>query len=302
MLFAASDVLGMGMSFGGAVSTVTDKVTCVPEDSPVIVPGPLGSPLRIQASDDNRFLVTDYRKRAIFEISSSAPMQPEELFAVQGKPLSVVKVSGSRGATYLVGNDDSKTIDLYVERRGIVKKGRQFFRKVPVQALDMAYDLSSGRIYVVDGLAAEIKVIDASGRLISSFGGFGQLARPKGIALDLVNGEVIVSDYGDSAVGVSASIQVFDLDGSHLESFTGAFSRPQGVAVAGGKIYMTDAVSGQVLVLDRVSGKQVEAFGCFGSGDGHLLMPMDLVVDQGAQTLFVADNRNGRITALPFNP
>lgn len=299
---AVPSAFGMGMDFGGGGTSVAEEATCAPEQAPVIVPGPLGSPLRIEAAGDNRFLVTDYRKQVVFQISSDSPGQPEALFAVAGKPLSTVKIPGRRGAIYLVGNDDTKTVDEYVERKGQVRQGKTFFRKTPVQALDMAVDMNTGLVYLVDGLAGEVKVINEKGRLVNTFGGFGQLKAPKGIALDLANNEVMVSDYGDSSLGISSSIEVFNLGGDHLSTITGSFSRPQGLAAANGKIYVADAVLGQILEFDRASGSRTFSYGCFGTTEGHLLMPMDVALGANLQDLFVADNRNGRISVLPFNP
>lgn len=300
VVFPKTVVWGMGLSpIGGGT---TSAVSCIPEENPVIVPGPLGSPLRIDPVGSDSFVIADYRKGAIFQVSSATVAAPVQLFTVEGKPLSVVKLPARSGTTYLIGNDATKTIDVYVERRGRIAKRTSLFRRVPVQALDMAVNENTGRVYVVDGLAAEIKIINLNGRLVGSFGGFGQLANPKGIALDLARGEVLVTDYGISGPGISASIQIFDLDGRHLDTMSGNFSRPQGVTVAEGRIYVADAVLGQILAFDRTTGAVAGSYGCFGSSAGHLWLPMDVTLDTNARNLLVADNSNGRISILPLNP
>ncbi|MDT8444160.1 MAG: NHL repeat-containing protein [Desulfuromonadales bacterium] len=292
-------LFAMGMDFFNSSAAV---VECTPEENPVIMPGVFGSPLRLQTSSNEGFLIADYKKRAVYSAAYGDSANPAIFFEVSGKPLSLVTVPSGRRTVYLVGNDATKTIDVYIERKNRVNLRKRWFRKTPVQAQDMAIDETSGKIFIVDGLASHIKVIKTDGRLVTTFGNFGQLVNPKAIALDSVNQEIVVSDYGDSGLGISASIQVFDFDGRHLRTITGAFSRPQGVAVAGNMIYVADAVLGQILSFDRSSGSPGESYGCFGSSAGHLLLPMDILIGPAKNNLYVADNRNGRITVLPLAP
>ena len=41
-------------------------------------------------------------------------------------------------------------------------------------------------------------------------------------------------------------------------------------------------------------------YGCLGSSTGHLMLPMDVTFDSTQNNLYVADNRNMRITILPL--
>ena len=118
------------------------------------------------------------------------------------------------------------------------------------------------------------------------------------VAIDTLTGEVFVSDYGDSLVGIPASIQVFGLDGSLQRTIAGAFSRPQGLALTSDRLFVTDNMLAQVLEFDRTTGEKIKAHSCKGSSEGHLLLPMDVVVDDAGLNLFVADNRNMRVTIL----
>jgi hypothetical protein len=64
------------------------------------------------------------------------------------------------------------------------------------------------------------------------------------------------------------------------------FSRPQGLTVEGnGRIYMVDALSAEILVLDRETGATVNTIGTFGSNPGQLLLPLDIVVAQTGDVL-----------------
>lgn len=73
-----------------------------------------------------------------------------------------------------------------------------------------------GRLYVTDTVDPCVKMYDAEGRFVRSFGRFGnsygELARPKGVAVDR-DGRVYVADAGNE------SITIFDADGKLLLSF-----------------------------------------------------------------------------------
>jgi DNA-binding beta-propeller fold protein YncE len=233
-------------------------------------------------------------------------------FETLGKPLSIAINARFKGngklkeAYYFVGNDDARTIDAYYE------KNDQFYLvgQYPVgdngiQALDMVFDRNQNQLFVVDGLAREVKVLQPDGQLVRSFGA-GVLSDPKGIAIDFLAGEIYVSDYGDPVVYpvIPASIEVFDMTGSHLSgrkiSGSGIFSRPQGLTLLGDKVYLADNMLAQILEFDRATGAKTASFGCRGSSDEHLLLPMDVVTGDSSQQLFVADNRNMRVTVLPL--
>ena len=297
----------MGLDFGVA----SDGPICTAETDPVIMPGLLGSPVRIVLYKTDKILIADYTKFAIKKVSKDEIDAPKVLFDSRlkrnsrkvpqnstGKPLSVVTRKKKSGRVFYVGNDDQKTVDVYLRRNDKTVLSKRFFKEIEVQALDMELDGPRRRIFLIDGIRNEIRVIDYSGQKIRRFGRYGQLSAPKGLALDVERREVIVTDYGDPKVGIPASIQIFSMKGTHLKSITGAFSRPQGVDVSGNKIFVADAMLGQVLEFDRGTGQMVASHGCFGTSEGHLLLPMDVVVDEVEQMLYVADNRNGRITAL----
>jgi DNA-binding beta-propeller fold protein YncE len=206
-----------------------------------------------------------------------------------------------REPLYLLGNDSTRTIDLYVEREGSLRLARRLFTKEPVQALDMVYDEVHGLVFFVDGLSRSIKAFDPNHpRRVQILSGDNQLSDPKGIAVDGSSGELFVTDYGDLAAGIDPSVKVFDLSGSLLRTLTGAFGRPQGLTVSSEAIYLVDAVQSQVIALDRQTGSQLATYGCMGSSEGHLLLPMDVELDASEQSLLVADNRNMRITVLPL--
>lgn len=303
----------MGMDFDFGDGTTTEESTCTPDTPLVIIPGPIGSPVRVVAVDAQTRLAVDYSKKTIYKIDQDAT--PTPFFKTEGKPLSVAvhyiffekgKRAGElRRVEYFVGNDDNHSIDVYSgnysgKAEALELVDRFFLGDQGVQALDMAFSQELGQLFVVDGLAREIKVLWPNGELVGSFGGEGVLSAPKGIAVDAATQEVFVSDYGDSRVGIPASIKVFNLANGAVRSITGNFDRPQGLALSSDKLFVSDNMLAQILEFDRISGVMTLTYGCLGSSAGHLMLPMDVALDSALNNLYIADNRNMRITVLPL--
>jgi DNA-binding beta-propeller fold protein YncE len=251
--------------------------------------------MRMAEYREDTFLLADH-SGAIYEVRKSEPDNPVLLFQIDGNPLGVA----FDGRNILVGNEASGTIERYSLRRDRVRKKGSFpkSKSVRIQPLDVAVDNAKRLTFVVDGIGGDVKVYDRRGRLTLSFGGFGQLVQPKALTLNPESEEVIVTDYGNQRIGVSASIQVFDYTGRHLKTIHGPFSRPQGVWTEGTSIYLVDAMLGQVLEFERDSGALLSTHGCYGASDGHLMLPMDVMYDSKLKQFFVADNRNGRVSVL----
>ncbi len=111
---------------------------------------------------------------------------------------------------------------------------------------------AAGNVYVVDVLNARVQKFDAAGNHLLTFGGLGgkpgTFFRPKGIAIDSV-GNAYVSD---SFLG---AIQVFNAAGEFLyvvaeQGVTTVFETPVGLAAAGSKLFVTQMLPGNVLMLE----------------------------------------------------
>lgn len=300
LLVASLLCLGPAQAWGGGLSwgPVAEEASgssCVPDQAPVIVPGPLGSPVRIVPYREGSFLVSD-RSGSIYEVSKTNPSAPSLLVQVKGNPLGVAAI----GRNILVGNESSGKVEIYTLRgdRAWKRMAIPRSRKGRIQPLDIAVDAGGKMIFVVDGLAGDVKVYNWRGRLVRTIGSFGQLTHPQALAVSPEAEELIVSDYGDQSLGIAASIQIFDYAGRSLKTIRGTFSRPQGVWPHGPSLYVVDAMLGQVLQFDRDTGAQLSASGCLGTSAGHLMLPMDVLFDELSQQIFVADNRNGRVTVL----
>lgn len=270
---------GMGTGFG----------SWKPTPDMIITPGPIRSPMRIVAGNAGTFFVSDYQGNQIVSISRGTPDKPEPIMAIEGHPLGLAYTK----KFLIVGNDSTKTIEVYHTVNG--KKIKSFESEMPIQASDLAFDENENILFVADSRNHEVKVFTMMGHLLRTFGGDAPLSDPKGIAIDPVARQVFVSDYGDSRVGIAASINIFDYDGRLIHRLSGAFSRPQGILIEPGRIYFVDAMLGQVLIYDRSTYAKVGTLGSFGVASGSLLLPMDLARDPATGKLFVTNNRMGRV-------
>lgn len=306
-VFAAITIFDGGLNWAGNSNGTAYASPCVPDDPLVILPGPIGTPIRITPFADQSYLVADYSRNKIFWFSEDGTLA---LFIeTRGKPLSIainaaIKKDGSiKEASYFVGNDNARTIDVYYEgkRQQLTMTGQYPVDDDGIQALDMVFDKKHKALYVVDGLDRDIKVVSPDGQLLNRFGTGNDNFNPKGIAFDPDNELLYITDYGNLAEG-AGTVKVFDTLGGYISESTisGDFSRPQGIAVTPGKLFFVDNILAKVFEYDREAEALTNSHGCKGSSEAHLLLPMDVAVDQAGQSLLVADSRNMRITVIPL--
>ncbi|MCL4442046.1 MAG: 6-bladed beta-propeller, partial [Firmicutes bacterium] len=109
-----------------------------------------------------------------------------------------------------------------------------------------------GRVYVFDKQDHRVKVCDASGQILLTFGGEGtepgKLKYAMGLAVS-GKGDIYVSDSGNSR------IQVFDSQGRFLREIQGktqALSNPRGIALdEQGNLYVADSLISDVVTIDK---------------------------------------------------
>lgn len=283
----------MGMSFG-----VAPEPTSTAELQ--VSPGPLVSPVGIypvySPQGLSSLLVTDAGKRTVNKISFRHPDAVEELFNVDGIPLGIAKF---RRRIY-VGNRSKGSVDVYLKSDEKYRLLRRIKTDMPMQPNDIAIDAQARQLIVADGLANNVKVFTLSGRLVRAIDGFGDLFEPKSVAVDAQTGVIAVTDCGDMQTGIPASVQLYDASGAQLLRKTGMFSAPQGVALSADRLFVADALLGQVMVLNRSDGTLLGTYGSFGTDPGQLVFPLDLVFVEQTATLYVVNNRMGRI--MTYSP
>lgn len=261
--------------------------------------GGFQSPVRLALAPGGGLLVSDSRSGAIVGVDR-ASARPTTAMEVRGSPLAV----GMLAPRIFVGNATTRRVEVYNT------KGKYWYAfGTPVAyPTDLAVDSTRRLVFVVDAVQRDVKVFDVHGvlqRVMPSGGAAaGQLHVPTGIALDVERREVLVSDYPDPAVGGSAAVRIYDYEGRLLDVLspgkcgflgcTGGFSRPQGVAVDNGRIYLADALLAQVLVFDRGTLALVKTLGGRDAGPPQLRIPLDVAVGPGGD-VFVTSNRTGSV-------
>lgn len=155
---------------------------------------------------------------------------------------------------------------------------------------------SAGNVYIIDTIGRQVVKLDGNNSVvwaIESGAGEAELIEPVAAVID-DEGRLIVLDSRQGW------LHRYDRNGRHLGRFGGpalALYQPRGMARdATGQFIIADTGGARVVRLDP-QGHIVGQIGTRGSGDGQLLEPVDVVVDENGG-LFVADAANSRIVAF----
>lgn len=177
----------------------------------------------------------------------------------------------------------------------------EFGREVLKRPTGLARDAATGRVYVADTYAHDIKVFNDGGQLLKVIGRRGD-----------ANGEFNFPTYLAYAAGrlyvtdsMNSRIQELDSEGKPLFAFghrglyVGNMVRPKGVAVdREGDIYVVESFYDKLLVFDR-KGRTLLALGSTGKEAGQFFLPAGVWTDK-QDRVYVADMFNGRVVVLQF--
>lgn len=165
----------------------------------------------------------------------------------------------------------------------------------------IAFDPARQLLFVSDTKANDIKVFDATGRLVNTIGSGGE--RPGEFNapthLAFAKGRLYVADT------LNSRVQVFDADGRYQRQlgerglYVGNLARPKGIAVGDdGIVYVIESYYGHLLVYTE---KGEFLMGINGSGlkDGGFVLPSGVWTDKLGR-VFVADMFNGRVVVFQF--
>jgi DNA-binding beta-propeller fold protein YncE len=151
-------------------------------------------------------------------------------------------------------------------------------------------DIRAGAIYVVDTRGYGWGVFDvANGRtyFVRPSGG-GQLRKPINITID-TDGTKYVTDTDRQ------QIVVYDPKDRYVTAFGEPDQfKPIDVAIAGERLYITDASHHKVHVLDKQSGDTLFTFGGAGSESGQLFHPTSITIAEDG-SIYVVDTTNTRV-------
>jgi DNA-binding beta-propeller fold protein YncE len=166
----------------------------------------------------------------------------------------------------------------------------------------LASDPATGRIYVADTQAHDIKVFDARGTLLQTFGQRGEAAGQFNYPthLSLAQGELYVTD------SINARVQVFGAaTGEYRRAIgtrglvVGNLVRPKGVAVDSERnVYVIESYYDNLLVYNA-EGEFLMPLGGTGSSTGRFFLPAGVWTDE-RNRVFVADMFNGRVVVFSF--
>jgi DNA-binding beta-propeller fold protein YncE len=120
-------------------------------------------------------------------------------------------------------------------------------------------------------------------------------SEPNDVAIS-PNGLVYVADTDFNR------IQVFSADGVFIRSWgrkgsgEAEFDAPQGIAVSGNLVYVSDSGNDRIQVIDAEEGTFIDTWGSKGSGTDELDAPQGIAVSDGL--VYVADSGNARIQVI----
>lgn len=134
-----------------------------------------------------------------------------------------------------------------------------------------------GVIQVADATLRRVVRLAPDGRVLGSYGD-GVLERPTGIVFDPATRQTFVVDTRAHA------IRVFDTAGALVRSFggqgaaPGQFNAPTHIALAAGRLYVTDTLNARLQILD-LDGKPLGSIGRRGLYIGNFTRPKGVTVD-----------------------
>jgi hypothetical protein len=154
---------------------------------------------------------------------------------------------------------------------------------------DVAF-LPDGSMIVADGLRnSRVIQFDRSGKFVKQFGtkgsGPGQFSGLHGIDADR-NGKIYVADRGNSR------IQVFDANGTHLDTWPNIRFPNHVVAAPDGSVWVSDGTNARLLHYDA-SGTLLYSWGTYGTYPGAFWELHQFSVDRDGN-LYTADSFGGR--------
>jgi sugar lactone lactonase YvrE len=144
-----------------------------------------------------------------------------------------------------------------------------------------------GRLLVADSTDGSIFVFDDVGEFLGTLGD-GLLRRPVGIAVDPIDGRILVADAESHTLHALApdGVEIARIGGRGVRD--GQFNYPTFTAVdAEGRVYVSDSLNFRVQVFGRDL-EHLRTFGSKGDLPGYFAQPKGLAVDRSGR-VFVAD-------------
>jgi DNA-binding beta-propeller fold protein YncE len=222
------------------------------------------------------------------------------IFAEGGQPLPspVGLALGGAGEVYVADSDLAQVL--------VIRPGTKFATPLAlpelIQPSGVAFDQTSGNLYVVDTGAHRVKVFGRDGAAAFSFGGrgdgAGEFNYPTLIWLDPA-GRLYVTD------SLNFRIQSFDRQGKYLSRFgqvgdgSGDNIRPKSVATdSQDHVYVVDALHNALQIFD-LQGRYLLSVGSIGGDRGEFWLPAGIFIGE-SDTIYIADSYNQRVQVFRY--
>jgi DNA-binding beta-propeller fold protein YncE len=259
-------------------------------------------PVRLASGPNGRVYVADPVVGSIFILDA----KQEPVAEIQGLE-GLLGIAVDESGTIFVGNNYDKGVDVF-DSQGT--KLRTIGRGEISMPNDLALD-RAGNLYVADSTANVVRVFNNEGRVAKALTGPGEgFSFPASVAIAYSKplngpevGELFVAEQGNGR------IHVFDLSGNLLRSFgerasafepakPGQFVRLQSLDVdPSGNVHAVDSFLDTVQVFESTSGAYLGSYGHFGSNEGELRLPLDLLLNARGEAV-IANAENHRIEVL----
>ena len=248
---------------------------------------------------EGRVLVTDVARHSVmvFDVEKGDIFEWQLAAADNGFKTPIGVVSGPDGSYFVSDADLQMVVKLAHDGSPMATFGNDILKR----PTGMARDPDSGRLYVADTKAHNIKVFDDNGFLEDIIGSrgtaIGQFNAPTHLYFS--KGKLYVTDT------FNTRIQIIDIKNDVNKGFgqrgryLGDLVRPKGVAADSDEnIYVVESYHDYLLVYDK-SGRYLMPIGGTGKEIGQFYLPSGVWVDKNDK-IYVADMFNGRVVVFQY--
>ncbi len=248
---------------------------------------------------EGRILVTDVSRQAIYVFDKTNGKLDVWEMAEKNRRFIAPSAIVEDGQGGFLVTDAELGIIVRLDFEG--RPQEVFADEVVVRPVGLVRHVKTGRVYVADVREHNIKVLNAGGALLETWGQHGETvdAFNTPTYLSLFNDQLYITDTFNSRV------KVLDLNGEVLKIigkrglYVGDLPRPKGVAVdTKGHIYVMESYYDHLLIYNQ-KGNLLLPIGGSGHDVGQFYLPAGVWVDQ-ENRIYIADMFNGRVAIFQY--